>query len=200
MDLSLWMIFVTVMVALIIISGTIELLTLTKASPQLRKVAPEVCLTLRDFVAMTAYFAELTALVIALATLSIAQKWVGMVNFFWMGIGVIRSVGSVMVIWIEGVSRSSVRKVFCMVSILTLLKPKGYYVFHFFIPELICAAAALMPHFEILVAIHARIYVLLAERLRVTICKLASLSWMTRIGGNVLITMGVLTATLRKAA
>jgi threonine/homoserine/homoserine lactone efflux protein len=194
------MIFVIVIVALIIISGTIGFLTVTKALPQLRQVAPEVCLTLRDFVVMTAFLAELTALVIVLAIMYNAQKWVAMVNFFWMSIGVIRSVGSVMVIWIEDVSRLSVREVFCMVSILTSLKPKSIMSFIFFVSDLICAAAALMPHFEILVAIHVRIYVLLAERLRVTIRKLASLSWMTRIGCNVLITMGVLTATLRKAA
>ena len=57
-----------------------------------------------------------------------------------------------------------------------------------------------MPHFAILTTIYLRIYALLAERLLATICKLAFLSWMTSIVGNVLIAIGVLTMTLGKVA
>jgi len=51
-----------------------------------------------------------------------------------------------------------------------------------------------------LATVNVLVYALLADRLRTTIRKPSMLGWMTRIGGGVLIAMGVLTATLRKAA
>jgi threonine/homoserine/homoserine lactone efflux protein len=75
------------------------------------------------------------------------------------------------------------------------------------VPQFIRADAALVPQFAILIVtfvglatVNVLVYALLADRLRTTIRKPSMLGWMTRIGGGVLIAMGVLTATLRKAA
>ena len=76
-----------------------------------------------------------------------------------------------------------------------------------FVPQFIRTDAALAPQFAILIAtfvslatINVLVYALLADRLRATISRPSVLAWMTRIGGGVLIAMGVLTATLHKAA
>ena len=199
-DLLLWMIFVTMIMASIIIPSTIVLLVLTDALPQFGQVLLEIYVTLGDFVAMTLSFVGFSALVIASATMFVVLKCVGVVSLVWMGISVIWSVGSVAIVWIKNVPHLSMRVVFCNGSIITSRKPKGIIFFIFCVPEFIWEAATLMPKFSILATINVRLHTLRANRLSATICKLVSLGWVTRIGGNVLITIGVLTPTLRKAA
>ena len=200
MDLSLWMIFFAVTVALVIISGTIGLLMLANALPQFRQVASKICVNLGDFVAMTAFLVGLRPLAVELGPMSMALKWVGVVNFFLMGISVIRSIGSVTVIWIEDMSQMSVCKVFLRRINYNVAEVQGDYIHCFFVCEFIRPKAAVMPQFAILTTIYLRIYALLAERLLATICKLAFLSWMTSIVGNILFAIGILTTTLGKVA
>lgn len=209
MDLSLWMTFVGATVLLLIIPGPTIVLVLTYALTQGRRVAVASAggVALGDFIAMTTSLIGLGALVLASATLFTALKWVGAVYLVWMGIGMIRSAGTTKAIQIEDAPQLSAGAVFRNAAVVTALNPKGIVFFIAFVPQFIRTDAALAPQFAILIAtfvglatLNVLIYALLADRLRATIRRPSVLAWMTRVGGGVLIAMGVLTATLRKAA
>jgi threonine/homoserine/homoserine lactone efflux protein len=209
MDLSLWMTFVGATLLLLIIPGPTVVLVLTYALTQGRRVAVASAagVALGDFIAMTASLVGLGALVLASSTLFVALKWVGAAYLVWMGIGMIRSAGSAKAIQIEDAPQLSAGAVFRNAAVVTALNPKGIVFFIAFVPQFIRTDAALAPQFAILIAtfvslatINVLVYGLLADRLRATIRRPSVLAWMTRIGGGVLIAMGVLTATLRKAA
>lgn len=208
MDLSTWMTFVTATILLLIIPGPTVVLVLTYALTQGRRVAVASAagVALGDFIAMTASLVGLGAVVLASATAFTALKWVGAAYLVWMGIGMIRSAGSTKAIQIAGAPQLSAGAIFRNACIVTALNPKGIVFFIAFVPQFINTQAALAPQFTILIstfvglaAANVMVYALLADRLRATIRKPAVLGWMTRIGGGVLIAMGVLTATLRKA-
>ncbi|MDC1297515.1 LysE family translocator [Octadecabacter sp.] len=209
MDLSLWMTFVGATLLLLIIPGPTVVLVLTYALTQGRRVAVASAagVALGDFIAMTASLVGLGALFLASSTLFVALKWVGAAYLVWMGIGMIRSAGSAKAIQIEDAPQLSAGAVFRNAAVVTALNPKGIVFFIAFVPQFIRTDAALAPQFAILIAtfvslatINVLVYGLLADRLRATIRRPSVLAWMTRIGGGVLIAMGVLTATLRKAA
>ena len=209
MDLSLWMTFVGATLLLLIIPGPTVVLVLTYALTQGRRVAVASAagIALGDFIAMTASLVGLGALVLASSTLFVALKWVGAAYLVWMGIGMIRSAGSAKAIQIEDAPQLSAGAVFRNAAVVTALNPKGTVFFIAFVPQFIRTDAALASQFAILIAtfvslatINVLVYALLADRLRATIRRPSVLAWMTRIGGGVLIAMGVLTATLRKAA
>ena len=209
MDLSLWMTFVGATLLLLIIPGPTVVLVLTYALTQGRRVAVASAagVALGDFIAMTASLVGLGALVLASSTLFVALKWVGAAYLVWMGIGMIRSAGSAKAIQIEDAPQLSAGAVFRNAAVVTALNPKGIVFFIAFVPQFIRTDAALAPQFAILIAtfvslatINVLVYALLADRLRATIRRPSVLAWMTRIGGGVLIAMGVLTATLHKAA
>lgn len=208
MDLSVWMTFVAATVVLLIIPGPTIVLVLTYALTQGRRVAiaSAAGVALGDFIAMTTSLLGLGAIVLASATAFTALKWVGAVYLVWMGIGMIRSAKGVRLGKIEDAPQLSAGAVFRNACVVTALNPKGIVFFIAFVPQFINAQEALAPQFAILIAtfvglaaVNVMIYALLADRLRATIRKPAVLGWMTRIGGGVLIGMGVMTATLRKA-
>jgi len=208
-DLSVWMTFVAASAALLAIPGPTVVLVLTYALTQGRRVAVASAggVALGDFIAMTASLIGLGAVVMASATLFLALKWAGAAYLVWMGTQMIRSAGSTKAIQIEDAPQLSAGAVFRNAAVVTALNPKGIVFFIAFVPQFVRAEAPLAPQFVILIATfvgmataNVLIYALLADRLRSTIRKPAVLAWMTRIGGSVLIAMGVLTATLRKAA
>ncbi len=209
MDLSLWMTFVAATVALLIIPGPTVVLVLTYALTQGRRVAVASAggVALGDFIAMTASLVGLGALVMASSSLFMVLKWIGAFYLVWMGIGMIRGAGGARAIRIEDAPQLSARAVFRNATVVTALNPKSIVFFIAFVPQFIRPEQPLGPQFAILIttfvglaAINVLIYALLADRLRATIRKPAVLGWMTRTGGGVLIGMGVLTATLRRAA
>lgn len=209
MDLTTWMTFVAATVVLLIIPGPTIVLVLTYALTQGRRVAVASAagVALGDFIAMTTSLVGLGALVLASSTMFIALKWVGAAYLVWMGIGMIRNAGGAKGIQIEGAPQLSARAVFRNAAVVTALNPKGIVFFIAFVPQFIRTDAALVPQFAILIAtfvglatINVLIYALLADRLRSTIRRPSVLAWMTRIGGGVLIGMGVFTAALRKTA
>jgi threonine/homoserine/homoserine lactone efflux protein len=51
-----------------------------------------------------------------------------------------------------------------------------------------------------LAAVNSLVYAILADRLRSTIARPATIQWLNRIGGVALIGMAALTASLRRAA
>ena len=212
MDLSIWMTFVAASVALIVIPGPTVVLVLTYALTQGRRVAVASALGvgLGDLIAMVACLAGLGALVLASSVLFGVVKWLGAAYLVWMGIGMIRSpINGGSAIRIAETAQDTVipaSRVFGNAVIVTALNPKGIVFFIAFVPQFIDQAASLLPQFSMLTAtfvslgvLNALFYALLANRLRTYIRKPFVLTWMTRIGGSVLVGMGVLTATLRKA-
>lgn len=208
MDLQLWYTFVLASVVLLMIPGPTIVLVLTYALTQGRKVdvASAAGVAVGDLIAMTASLAGLGALVLASATLFAVIKWIGAVYLVWMGIGMIRAAGSVKVATAQTPVLPA-RRIFKNAAMVTALNPKSIVFFIAFVPQFIQPHAPLIPQFAFLIAtfvtlafLNALAFALLADKLRGTVRKPAVLAWMTRAGGAVLVTMGVATATLRRAA
>ena len=168
-------------------------------------VASAAGVALGDLVAMSASLAGLGALVLASATLFTALKWVGAAYLVWLGFKLIRSAPS------EGLSvpaadSITASRVFGHTAAVTALIPNSIAFFIAVVPQFLSPAAPLLPQFAILIAtfvtlaaLNALAYALLADRLRQIIARPSIITWITRAGGAALITMGVLTATLRRS-
>jgi threonine/homoserine/homoserine lactone efflux protein len=205
MDLTTWMTFVAATVALLVIPGPKVVLVLAYALTQGRRVALASAggVALGDFIAMTTFLLGLGAIVLASATAFTVLKWIGALYLVWMGIGMIRSTGTATAISIEDAPQLSGMAVFSNATVVTALNPKEIVFFIAFVPQFIRTDASLAPQFAVLIATFvglAALNALLADRLRATIRRPGLQAWMTWIGGSVLIGMGVLTATLCRAA
>ncbi|WP_370402236.1 LysE family translocator [Sulfitobacter sp. JB4-11] len=206
MSFELWLAFVAASTALLLIPGPTVLLVLSYALSKGRSVAVASAagVAFGDLVAMTASLLGLGALVLASATLFTLLKWVGAAYLIWLGIKLIRSAPS------GGLAPPAVtdvnaRHVFRHTAAVTALNPKSIAFFIAFVPQFITTGAPLMPQFTILIAtfvalagVNALAYALLADRLRRIIKRPSVLTWITRAGGSALVTMGLLTATLRR--
>ncbi|MDW3222560.1 MAG: LysE family translocator [Paracoccaceae bacterium] len=206
MPFDLWLTFVAASIALLLIPGPTVLLVLSYALSKGRSVAAASAagVAAGDLVAMTASLAGLGALVLASATLFTVLKWVGAIYLVWLGIKLIRSApGSGLQPPVTQISASGV---FRHTAMVTALNPKSIAFFVAFVPQFLQPQAPLIPQFMILIAtfvtlaaLNAMAYALLADRLRRLIARPSILTWITRAGGATLISMGVLTATLRRA-
>lgn len=206
MTFDLWLAFVAASAALLLIPGPTVLLVLSYALSKGRSVAVASAagVALGDLIAMTASLLGLGALVLASATLFTLLKWVGAVYLVWLGIKLIRSAPSAGL----SVPKSAVttRGVFGHAAAVTALNPKSIAFFIAFVPQFIRPDEALLPQFVILIAtfctlaaVNALAYALLADRMRGMIGRPSVISWLTRAGGATLVTMGILTASLRRA-
>lgn len=207
MDVQLWYTFVAASVVLLMIPGPTIILVLTYALTQGRKVAVASAagVAVGDLIAMSASLAGLGALVLTSATLFTIIKWVGAAYLVWMGIGMIRASGKMVMADADAPALPAPR-IFRNAAVVTALNPKSIVFFIAFVPQFITPQAPLLPQFGILIAtfvglafLNALIYALLADRVRGTIRKPGILQWMTRAGGGVLVAMGAATATLRRA-
>lgn len=205
MGLELWLAFVAATLVVLVIPGPTILLVLSYALTQGRRVAVGMALgvALGDLVAMTASLLGAGALVMASAELFMVLKLVGAVYLVWLGIGLWRA-GPVR-LEAEGETHVAVRKVFRHAAIVTATNPKSIAFFIAFVPQFITPGAALAPQFGVMIAsfvtlatLNALLYALLADRLRARIRRPGVMVWMNRLGGGVLIGMGVLTASLRR--
>ena len=207
MTFDLWLAFVAASTALLLIPGPTVLLVLSYALSKGRSVAVASAsgVALGDLIAMSASLAGLGALVLTSATLFTVLKWVGAVYLIWLGIKLIRSAPSAG-LTIPGSTDISATRVFGHTAAVTALNPKSIAFFIAFVPQFIRPEAPLLPQFAILTAtfvglaaINAFAYALLADRLRQVLKRPALITWITRAGGGALITMGILTATLRRS-
>ncbi|MEP5730631.1 MAG: LysE family translocator [Sulfitobacter sp.] len=207
MDFDLWLTFVAASTALLLIPGPTVLLVLSYALSKGRSVAVASAtgVALGDLIAMTASLAGLGALVLTSATLFVALKWVGAVYLVWLGIKLIRSAPSG---GLDMPQSSDVtgQQVLLHTAAVTALNPKSIAFFIAFVPQFIRPESPLLVQFAILTgtfvglaAVNAFAYALLADRLRSVISRPSIITWITRTGGIALITMGVLTATLRRS-
>lgn len=207
MTLELWLTFVAASTALLLIPGPTVLLVLSYALSKGRSVAlaSAAGVALGDFVAMAASLAGLGALVATSASLFVALKWAGAVYLVWLGIKLLRSAPTSGLALPEGQDIRA-RQVFGHTAAVTALNPKSIAFFIAFVPQFITPDGALFSQFVILIstfvglaAFNALAYALLADRLRRVISRPSILTWITRVGGGALITMGLVTATLRRS-
>ena len=208
MSFDLWLAFLAASTALLLIPGPTVLLVLSYALSQGRRVALSCAagVALGDLVAMTASLAGLGALVLTSATLFTLLKWVGAAYLVWLGIKLLRSapeagLGDAT----ETGAVPSHRGVFWHAATVTALNPKSIAFFIAFVPQFITPERALLPQFTILIAsfvglaaLNALAYALLADKLRSTINRPSVTLWLTRAGGAALVSMGILTAALRR--
>lgn len=207
MSFELWLTFVAASTALLLIPGPTVLLVLSYALSKGRSVAVASAagVALGDFIAMSASLAGLGALVATSAGLFTILKWAGAAYLIWLGVKLIRSAPSGGLALPTGQDVNA-RTIFGHTAAVTALNPKSIAFFIAFVPQFITPTAPLMPQFTILVAtfvglaaLNALAYALLADRLRRVISRPSVLTWITRAGGGALITMGLMTATLRRS-
>lgn len=207
MTFELWLTFCAASMALLLIPGPTVLLVLSYALSKGRSVAVASAtgVALGDLAAMTASLAGLGAVVLASATAFTVLKWAGAAYLIWLGIKLLRSAPS------EGldVTRTEVtaKGVFGHAAAVTALNPKSIAFFIAFVPQFVDAGAPLFPQFAILTgtfvglaSANALAYALLADKMRHMIGQPHIITWLTRAGGATLIGMGLMTATLRRAA
>ncbi len=208
MQFDLWLTFVAATTLLLLIPGPTILLVLSYAISQGRSVAVASAsgVALGDLIAMSASLAGLGALVLTSATLFSVLKWVGAAYLVWMGIKLLRSAPQGGLILPDAPGAIPATTVFRHAAAVTALNPKSIAFFIAFVPQFLRPETSLAPQFAVLIAtfvvlaaINALAYALLADRLRRLIQRPATLTWLTRGGGITLITMGILTATLRRA-
>jgi threonine/homoserine/homoserine lactone efflux protein len=209
MSLDLWLAFVAASTALLLIPGPTVLLVLSYALTQGRRVAVATAagVATGDLVAMTASLLGLGAIVLASATAFTALKWIGAAYLVWLGVRMFRSAGTAELGALPSAEALPARGIYWHACAVTALNPKSIAFFIAFVPQFIRTDAPLLPQAAILIAtfvtlaaLNALAYALLADRLRARIRKPAVLRGLTRAGGGALIAMGVVTATLRRAA
>ena len=207
MPLDLWFTFVAATAVMVLIPGPTVMLVLSYALSKGRSVAVASAagVAFGDLVAMTASLAGLGALVLASATAFTVLKWVGAVYLVYLGVKLLRSANSAGPD-LPVANDITASRVFKHAAAVTALNPKSIAFFIAFVPQFIKADAPLMPQFTILIitfvimgGLNALLYALLADRLRSAIRRPRMIAWITRAGGTALITMGVLTATLRRS-
>ncbi|WP_294227854.1 LysE family translocator [uncultured Shimia sp.] len=209
MSLDLWLTFVAASFALLLIPGPTILLVLSYALTQGRKVAVATAagVAFGDLIAMTASLLGLGALVMASATAFAVLKWAGAAYLLWLGFKMVRNAGQASLGDISKSADLPTRGVFGHAAAVTALNPKSIGFFIAFVPQFIDPAAAMLPQFAILIstfvtlaALNALAYALLADRLRNRIERPSVMHGLTRLGGITLMGMGLLTATLKRAA
>lgn len=209
MPLDLWLTFVAASALLLLIPGPTILLVLSYALSQGRRVAlaSAAGVATGDLIAMSASLLGLGALVLTSAILFTTLKWLGAVYLIWLGIKLLRSARSEGLRMVEAPAGMRPRMIFGHMALVTALNPKSIAFFIAFVPQFLTLNAPLLPQFTLLIStfvglasLNALAYALLADRLRATIKHPRVTQWISRSGGMVLIAMGLLTATLRRAA
>ena len=207
MPLDLWLTFVAATAVLLLIPGPTVMLVLSYALSKGRSVAVASAggVAFGDLVAMTASLAGLGALVLASATAFTLLKWVGAAYLVYIGIKLFRSASAASPEMPQATDITASR-VFRHTAAVTALNPKSIAFFIAFVPQFIKADAPLLPQFTIIIAtfvnmggLNALAYALAADRLRSALKRPHIIAWITRAGGTALITMGILTATLRRS-
>lgn len=207
MPFDLWLTFVAATIALLLIPGPTVMIILSYALSKGRSVAVATAagVAFGDLVAMTASLAGLGALVLASSTAFLMLKWMGALYLIYLGIKLIRSAPSAG-LNIPQADNITPARIFGHTATVTALNPKSIAFFIAFVPQFVQPDAALLSQFSVLVAtfvtlagINALAYALAADRLRRVIKQPTVLTWITRAGGGALVTMGILTATLRRS-
>lgn len=209
MTIETWITFVVASTVLLAIPGPTVLLVLSYALSKGRSMALASVsgVALGDLLAMTASLAGLGALVMASSLAFSLLKWIGAAYLVYMGVKLLLSAREHGRELPEAGRSVTPRSVFSHAAAVTALNPKSIAFFIAFVPQfldpaapLLAQAALLIVTFVALAALNALAYALLASSMRRVVSRPAVLANMTRAGGATLIAMGIMTATLRRAA
>ena len=210
MPFDLWLAFAAASTVLLVIPGPTLMLVLSYAMTQGRRVAVASALGVAtgDLIAMSLSVIGLGALLLTSALAFTVLKWVGAIYLVYLGLRMLRSAmrpGQTTALT-DRPAGESAGKVFRDLATVTALNPKSNTFFVAFVPQFIQADAAFAPQAAILVAtfvgiaaINALLFALAANAMRSRITRPTVQMWLTRCGGAVLVAMGVMTATLRRA-
>ncbi|WP_299153108.1 LysE family translocator [uncultured Tateyamaria sp.] len=210
MPLDIWLAFAAASTALLVIPGPTVMMVLSYALTQGRRVAVASALGVAtgDLIAMTLSVIGLGALFLASALAFTILKWVGAAYLVYLGVKMLRSAARIDApsALMDKPAGQGAGKVFRDLTTVTALNPKSNTFFIAFVPQFIQADQAFAPQAAILIAtfvtiaaLNAMIFALAANAMRSRITRPTVQAWLTRAGGATLITMGVLTATLRRA-
>lgn len=208
MSLDLWLAFSAASLALLFLPGPTVLLVLSYALTQGRKVALATVagVALGDTIAMTASLAGLGALISASATAFLIVKWIGAAYLVWMGWRMVKNAKHTGAGTLVEAPAESPRAVFSHAAIVTALNPKSIGFFIAFVPQFIDPAGQIALQMGIMTvtfvgfaALNALAYALLADRLRHRITQARVMRALTRLGGVMLMAMGLFTALIRRA-
>jgi threonine/homoserine/homoserine lactone efflux protein len=208
MNFETWIAFNAASTALLLIPGPTVLLVLSYAISQGRSVALATVagVALGDLIAMSISLAGLGALLLTSSMLFTALKLLGAAYLIYLGVKLFRGASKATLGDIGKVAPTSALSVFGHATAVTAMNPKSIVFFIAFVPQFITPKTALFPQFAILIstfvglaAINAIAYALLADRLRHKIARPTVLAMISRLGGGVLIAMGIATATFRRS-
>jgi len=207
MDLTIWLGFVAASTVLLLLPGPTVILVASYAMAHGRRVALATVagVALGDFVAMSASLLGLGALVLASAQLFTLLKWVGAAYLVYLGVKLWRSAPGATLDSLAPKGALSARGVFGHAFAVTALNPKSIAFFIAFVPQFIRPADPLAPQFAILIAtfvglaaLNVLVYALVADMARARLTRPGVLPTITRLGGGVLVLMGLLTAATRR--
>jgi homoserine/homoserine lactone efflux protein len=208
MSFELWIAFVAASSAMLAIPGPTVMLVVSYALGRGRSsgwwTVPGV--TLGDFTAMTVSLLGAGAVLAASATLFTELKFVGAAYLIWLGIKLWRSKPT-----LDDVPDASVngtgRSMFLHSFVVTALNPKGIIFFVAFVPQFVDPTAAALPQFVILevtfvllAAVNVALWAVLAGQLRSQFKQPGTLKLVNRLGASFLVTAGLVTAAVRRAA
>ena len=207
MTFALWLTFAAASAVVLVIPGPTILLVLSYALSQGRRVAVASALgvALGDFLAMSASLLGLGALIAASANAFALLKWAGAVYLIWLGVKMLREAGKTAPAVPVGSQATRPGAVFRHMAIVTALNPKPIAFFIAFVPQFLRPEAPMAPQILILIAtfvtlgtLNALAYALVANRLRRLVATPRADRWLGRIGGATLITLGLLTASMKR--
>ena len=210
MPFDLWLAFAMASTLLLVIPGPTIMLVLSYALTQGRRVAVASALGVAagDLIAMTLSVIGLGALLLTSALAFTVVKWAGAIYLIYLGLRMLRSAAQPgrRTALTDRPSGERATKVFRDLATVTALNPKSNTFFVAFVPQFIQPDTAYAPQAAILIvtfvsiaAVNALIFVLAAHAVRAHITQPRTQMWLTRCGGAILVAMGAMTATLRRA-
>ena len=212
MDLDIWMAFTAATMFVLIIPGPTILLVMSYAISRGSGVALSMVagVALGDFIAMTISLAGLGVVLAASATAFLVMKWVGAIYLGVMGTRLLLHAGkageslSSTKLSPELLSSSASAGAFRDAVVVTVLNPKSIGFFVAFVPQFLDQSRPVLPQFAIMVAtfvslgaMNAGLYALLAGHIRSRFSGGASIRFLYRLGGGVLISLAAFAALRR---
>lgn len=206
MPFDLWLTFAAATFVVLVIPGPTILLVISYALTQGKRVAVATALgvAMGDLIAVTASMAGLGALMLTSAWAFTALKWIGAAYLVYLGIKLLRSpphLGD-----LSTPDQTPARQIFGHAALVTALNPKGIIFIIAFVPQFLSPQLPALPQFVIMAvtfvgfgAINALAYALLADQLRLRIRRPSVLTVINRVGGAALVTMGLVTAMMKRA-
>jgi threonine/homoserine/homoserine lactone efflux protein len=205
MTVETWLAFVAASTILLVIPGPTILLVISYALGQgWRAAAPTaVGVALGDFTAMSLSMLGIGALLATSSTLFVVLKWIGAVYLVWLGVKLWRAGGT-----LNAEPRDTPVRATRMVGhawLVTALNPKSLTFFLAFLPQFIDPNANVLVQLSIflttfvtLALLNAFGYAMIASQARGIFSSERAIRVFNRVGGGLLVSAGLATATLRQ--